>query len=25
LPADVEAEIERILRKHLGPNFTLDD
>jgi len=25
LPAAVEAEIERILREHLGPNFVLDD
>ncbi len=25
LPAEVEAEIERILRRHFGPNFSLDD
>ena len=25
LPAEVEAEIERILRRYFGPNFTLDD
>jgi len=25
LPSEVEAEIERILRRHFGPNFTLDD